>query len=197
MLVVARGDTPTPVPAGAWHTLSLTTTPARATGVFDGTALFRDHAIRDLDTGFAAFGTNLWAPVQFGNFSVAAAPSPRWAPPSGSVVRPGATVGVAPCTSNGLASGLQTFVLDADWALRYAASGLCVEAAVMAAGATLTLQPCAAATEPRQQFRNDYTHIRNGPTPVSLGPYLLVASNATGATVGKLPPLHGGWATWT
>jgi hypothetical protein len=108
----------------------------------------------------------------------------------------GARVGVADCTSNGLVDSGQQFALDANWAVRHMPSGLCVAADSVTAGAELTLQPCAATTDARQQFRNDYTSIRNSNVPVTVGSLLLVA-NSTMATLAAAAPLPGsGWGAW-
>jgi len=178
-------------PLGDWHQLALTTLQATATATLDGESLCHQVDIRDIDTGFAAMGTNLWVPTQFDNFQVhpAEGSAPRWNP-AGLVPKSCAAVDqaklsagtqlrVRDCQPNGIAALDQAFELLSDWQLRHIPSGLCAGAASAAKGATVVLQSCDFSSK-LQMFKNDYTRIRN-----ALEPLTLVANSGLG--------LSGAW----
>ena len=120
-----------------------------------------------------------WEPVQFDDFSLSLATAKPGAKSNvASDVRmpqqtfsQGAPIGVTDCETNGKIDPAQQFELRANsWQLYHVASGMCAEASDDAAGATLSLQPCVF-NKREQQFRNDYTNIRNKIVGVSLGAY--------------------------
>ena len=58
--IIASGDTPVAITKGDWHVLRLTTTGKMAAFALDSHTISAAQAIRNIDTGFAAFGTNEW-----------------------------------------------------------------------------------------------------------------------------------------
>lgn len=204
---------------GDWHTLSLTTVAASARGSFDGKSLFSDVTIRDIDTGFSVIGASTWIPIEWKHFSMKEV-KPNTLDQDVIPYRnalpnfvQGAAISAEKCERNGNIDPAQQFTLEADWSLKHS-SGMCAEASSAAAGATLSLQPCVHG-KTTQQFRNDYTRIRNGNFPISLGAYgvlrpgfSLVGSGfpnvAVTLTAGapdehELPPEAGAgtWNTWS
>jgi hypothetical protein len=157
--VVKFGQT-VPLGTGKWHTLSLTTVGAKATGMIDKTTLFTDQAIRDLDTGFGAIGSNDWFPIEYDNVKISQAGT-GWTPTSPcGAAKVGDKVGVRACSTNGIAVADEEWILNADWCLTHKPSGLCAAASSEADGATLSLAKCDP-TDHKQQWRNDYTRCEN------------------------------------
>jgi len=174
---IARGQLAAKPAVGVWHTISLATLGAAADGSFDGASLFSQQAIRTLDTGFAAMGTNLWESIEFDDIEITAIGS-DWGPvaalPAGcDISKPaGMALQARKCQANGIAAADQSFELLSDWQLRHIGSGLCVNAASAKAGAALTMATCDF-NSTLQKFKNDYTRVRN-----TVEPFTLVASTA-------------------
>jgi len=105
-----------------------------------------------------------------------------------------------PCVSNGLAADDQKFELLADWQLRHIPTGLCAQYMSDTQGVTLEQCEFGAAT---QQFRNDYTRIRNAVVPVTLsnlpgGDRVLAGFfNGTVVTPKVLGALGTDYAAWS
>ena len=187
--IVKQGTLASPaIPAiNEWHTLSLITAGDRAVGTLDDVPLFSNVEIRDVDTGFTAIGMSTWLPIQFDHFSLAFAkgkrPSRRTSGTAAALsplshtmdmentYNVGDTLVAADCETNGDIDPNQQFLLQANsWQLYHVASGLCAEASDEMDGATLSLQKCLYGAT-TQQFRNDYTSIRNNLVAVTLGDY--------------------------
>ncbi len=194
--VIASGHTPSPIAYDAWHTLLLTTVDVLAVSAkIDGVEVVTNEPIRNLDTGFATFGTNRWFHVEYDNVSLAAAGA-RWHPtdpcPAAQAGRP---VYARPCTTNGLSIDSQRFDLRADYTLLHTASGLCL-AAHPKEGSTVTLAPCNS-TNPQQQFYNDYTRVRNTPCAFTLqANSTLKLSGVLSGEVFVSVVAPTGWNTW-
>ena len=207
--VVAKGITK-PFIRGVWQTLSLTTEADKASASINGTALFTDTEIRHVDVGFSVLGMGDWNHIEFDDVKMTKAGEQRglWAAPAGKGHAAGDAVTVAKCTANGVADPNQEFFLAADWGIQHVASGMCVEASSAAAGATLSLQACDHG-KLEQEFRNDYTRIRNTLAPVTLGAYerLVKGMALTGNLDGTASvqaqwspddeaPTPGQWKSW-
>ena len=167
--LVTKGTAGMSPGVGTWHTLSLTTVGGVASGSLDGTPLFAAQAVRDLDTGFAAIGTNAWYPIEFDNVNISqAGGGSHWSPqtpPSCGAATAGKALTVRPCQANGVVALDQSFELVAqDWKVRHLPSGLCVTTA--ASDAPPTLESCVYRLD-SQSFENDYTSIRNLVVPLS------------------------------
>jgi galactosylceramidase len=210
-VISPKGNFPTP---NEWHTLELTTVGTQATGLLDDTPVFSNVAIRDIDTGFTGIGMSDWEPVQFDDFSLVFAGGAgtteveRGQKSMWQNFEKGAPIGVTDCETNGKIDPAQQFELRANsWQLYHVASGMCAEASNDAIGASLSLQPCVF-NKKEQQFRNDYTNIRNNNVWVSLGAYdakskeTLVLSGTgpdSNVTLKKGFPKSQspGWDTWS
>jgi hypothetical protein len=154
---------------GNWHTLSLTTVGRKATGMLDSKPLFEDVAIRDIDTGFGAIGSNGWFPIEFDNVTITQA-GDNWQPlppPYGCpAAKVGTRIGTRECSANGIVAEDLEWVLRAtDWSIVHKSSGLCLSASCTGAGAMLSLQICKP-SDRKQQFPHDYTRIRNENMPI-------------------------------
>eukprot|EP00041_Stephanoeca_diplocostata_P017039 m.339013 g.339013 ORF g.339013 m.339013 type:complete len:833 (+) comp20573_c0_seq1:46-2544(+) len=182
--VVQQGQLKGNAAHGAWHTISLTTMDTVASGSFDGVTVFSGVAVRNIDNGFALIGGSDWFAIEFDDVHVSQA-GKAWTAPRAVVAAVGTSVASANCTPNGVVDPAQAFDLRADWLLEHHASGLCVEASTATAGATLSLQKCEHG-KLTQQFRNDYTRIRNGAVPVTLGAYEAISNQLAlcGSTAG-------------
>ena len=203
--------------AGEWHVLNLTTEGTSASATVDGTSLFTNLAIRDIDSGFASLGTSGFFATDFDDVAVVPV-GPNWdpnpTPPAGclpSVVAAGdgggrhgpSLVGhmlsTRGCQSNGIAAPDQNWYLLPDWRVQHAASSLCAEAASAAAGSTVSLQACNA-SNPLQLWKNDYSNIHHGSVPLTLeGPGMVLVGGLDGdvrtrPAAWKSP---GDWTTWT
>jgi galactosylceramidase len=173
--IIQQGTVQGTLPAiNQWHTLSFTTAGNQASGYLDDIAVFSKITIRDLDTGFTAIGMSDWIGVQFDNFHLAFAKNKR---PSRSdsatktMYAVGDSIVATDCEANGSIDPSQHFILKANsWQLYHVASNLCVEASTASSGAALSLQTCVHGLT-TQEFRNDYTTIRNAVVPVTLGAY--------------------------
>jgi len=193
--VVASGQTRR-FSLNEWHTVTLTTIHAEATALLDGRKLSSTIPIRDIDTGFAALGTNRWGPVEFDELRLAAA-GPDWRPLRPAAQKAGAVVEHQRCARNGVPAPDQQWVLEASWQLRHVASGLCATAASDAADSEITLQPCTRAR--LQLFQNDYTNVRNKEVPLYLeSNHLMVLSGGPNSTVSLRPRglTAGHWQAW-
>jgi galactosylceramidase len=171
---------------GEFHTLSLTTINDVASASVDRKSLFVNATVRNIDTGFAAIGLNTWLPVEFDNLKITKAGGDLYwgaqvsALPKGcSNPSAGRVVSVRHCVPNGFAAEDQQFELLADWQLRHIPSQLCLE--YKSDTESPTLEICEF-NEPKQQFRNDYTRIRNSVVPVEL----TTLPGGTRALVGNL-----------
>ena len=197
----ASGTAEVVVELGKWHTLELTTIAGTASGSLDGKPLFTGSAIRSLDTGFGALGMNDWYGVQFDDFSVKQAGS-RWTPeksPCGPA-KIGDIVGARNCSTNGLPAPDMEWELQSSWQLKHIPSGLCATAESASPQSKLSLQKCeqigSQEGEP-QQFKNDYTRIRNAMEPMTGLNGLKLAGSVSGSVeLREIPSLEGWWGTW-
>eukprot|EP00055_Hartaetosiga_balthica_P002301 m.3499 g.3499 ORF g.3499 m.3499 type:complete len:823 (+) comp2079_c0_seq1:3832-6300(+) len=165
--VILQGNLATALKKNVWYTISLTTVTTNATGMLDSTTVFAQIPIRDIDTGFSVIGTTSWIPVEFDDFSISEAGA--WVKPSAQCnnPKPGAGLAARPCARNGFSVSDMSFTLRSDWGLVHDQSGLCIQAQSSASGVSVSLQVCDA-SNPLQQFKNDYTRIRNTLTWVYL-----------------------------
>ena len=192
-----------------WHTIALTTAGNQASGLLDDQPIFTNANIRDIDTGFSAIGMSNWVSIQFDDFQLNYATNKRPSHPNQSrTYTVGEALVASDCETNGDIDSAQHFVLRANsWQLYHVASKLCAEASVAGDGATLSLQPCVYG-KTEQEFRNDYTNIRNAAVKVTLGAYdkadqgkFALVGTGTHAPV-KLSSGGGGgatvaWNTWS
>lgn len=207
--VLSHGTLKTAPVQGHWHSLSLATDAGKATGKVDGDTAFSEFAIRDIDVGFAVLGMNQWASVEFGSIALSKVGS-RWeARGSGddqstAATALGAQIGLEECSTNGVDEPSQSFDLRSDWLLQHRASGLCAEASSTAVNATLSLQTCQPG-KVTQEFRNDYTNIRNRLEPITLGAWekLSASMQLSGALKGRAVTIQsngkapaGTWKEW-
>lgn len=216
-IIQPKGNFPTP---NEWHTITLTTEGKQATGLLDDTPVFSSVAIRDVDSGFTGIGMSNWEPIQFDDFALSFAGSmdhsqTEYDQSQESSFKKGSPIGVTDCETNGKIDPAQQFQLRANsWQLFHVASGMCAEALADEAGATISLQPCIF-NKKEQQFRNDYTNIRNRNVIVSLGAYdaenkglLVLSGSGPDSPVTLEKPLStqnddgyvsgsSGWKTWT
>ena len=184
------------VPRDVWHTIALTTINGTATGTFGSKSVFRDAAIPTLDTGFAAIGANGWYPLEYARFSVSEAGHWVKPVPKCASAKVGSRLGARACATNGFNVSDEAFTLNADWTLVHDASGLCAQADGSTAGSLVHLATCDA-TNPLQQFKNDYTNIRNRDMPVFLDGENVATTALTGNLDGAVSiGGHGDWATW-
>jgi hypothetical protein len=190
------------VPSGAWHTISLTTDNTVASATCDGKAVVSGVTVRNSDAGFSAIGASSWYAIEFDQPSVEAVGSLWTAPVPDTTFATGQALVAANCTPNGVVDQTQAFLLKPDWLLEHVASGLCAEASGNTNGAALSLQPCKHG-KIEQQFRNDYTHIRNGLSSITLGAYgtnggsppQLVGNN-DGTVKLATDTAHSDWSSW-
>lgn len=73
--------TVSPPGVGKWHTLKLRAEGTSASASLDGQPLFDSIEVRDMDTGFAAIGSNGWFPIEYRNLAISQTPT-GWEPPS-------------------------------------------------------------------------------------------------------------------
>lgn len=195
---IAKGTTPVPVVPGRWHKLSFTVVGAQASGSLDGHSLFSSQAVRTLDTGFAGIGSNAWYHIEFDNVTIEEA-GPAWVQPSAPCqAGKGTKLRARNCSTNGYSSSDLEFELLADWGLRHTPTGLCAQADSADDGSGISLQPCDPASE-LQQFKNDYTRIRNTVEPMTLkaNGLNLVGDTTSGAVAVSGKAKWGtGWKTW-
>lgn len=180
-----------------WHTLQLTTIDTKASASVNDHVLFTNHAIRNLDTGFAAIGTNEWFSFEFDNVEINQAGN-NWNPksPCGSA-KVSTKLGVRKCQANGMSVADLSFTLMSNWQIQHIPSGLCVTATSSATDSSLTLQPCNFQSN-LQKFKNDYTRIRNTVRPMTLvETNLLLAGNTAGKLSIQKSGSSGWWTTWS
>ena len=195
--------------SGSWHSITLTTVGASATGVFDGKQVFSNAPIRDLDTGFAVIGGSHWLEMQYDNFTYevaagaglvqsrtmrsAAAAAAAPTAPAGA----GTSVCNTNCSRNGVVDANQEFDILSNWNIVHKQSGNCVTES--ASDGSLTLAACNFGVGNGQSFLNDYTRIRAGTVPIT------TRNNGTlvGTLDGKVSVRPGaggnggGWSKWT
>lgn len=189
--VIKSGQIGKPINVGQWYTLSLETVTSSATGTLDGVALFSGETIRTIDSGFATIGANLWIPVAFNHVSISAA-GEAWSAAPSLVAEAGKPLTVKACTPNGLSSDADSFELLPSWNIKHIASGLCVEYD----GSSLSLATCDP-TSANQQFKNDYTRIRNGVTGMNLlSNAQKLCGTQSGVSICQSSP-KGGWNSWS
>ena len=185
-------------PLHTWQKLKITTAKAHASAWFNGKKLF-SHPIRDNDVGFAVFGTNGWFPIEFRDLSISKAADGRWTPPQkpNRLAKAGDRLVAVDCQPNGLIAYDQDFDLLSSWLIRHNPSNLCVSASAIKSLAELRLQECNS-SDPRQQFRNDYTRVRNEIVPLWLGETrdLLLAGNLDGKAQVVAKHTKGYWIKW-
>ncbi|EDQ89733.1 uncharacterized protein MONBRDRAFT_480, partial [Monosiga brevicollis MX1] len=63
--VVASGTVPGGVSAETWYTIALETVDTKASAWVNNNSVFSGVTVRNIDTGFAGFGSNLWKAVEF------------------------------------------------------------------------------------------------------------------------------------
>ena len=161
----------------------------------NSTVVAHGVTVRKLDTGFVAFGTNGWFPVEFDDPFIAQQGT-GWHPtdpcPAAGM---GTPLKARACISNGAAVASQTFELNADYTLRHVATGLCAYSNRTSGGAVV-LDSCSHALA-NLQFINDYTRVRNTVVPFTLEGSTL---RLTGALDGAVTvAAHAGtkeWNTW-
>lgn len=197
----ASGVAETLVGVGSWHVLELTTIGSTASGSLDGKVLFTDQAIRGMDTGFAALGMNDWFFVEFDDFSIHQAGS-DWAPvsPCGAA-KVGDVLTARNCSTNGLPVADEEWELMSSWQLKHIPSGLCAEAESLDAGAKVKLATChpiGSEEGDLQQFKNDYTRIRNAMAPMTLSESTMKLSGNVDGTISVAGWAvgEGKWSTW-
>ena len=186
--------------------ISLQTEAGTAAGTLNGVSLFDRQSIRTLDCGFAALGASDWYGIVFDDVVITQAGS-GWHPTSPC---PAAVAGsqlfIRPCASNGLTVPDQAFKLLADWGILHIESNLCVTATAATAGARLVLGKCDP-SDLKQQFKNDYTRVRNEVVPFKLKAnswgilsslHLVGSLNDNGVTIERLPSLRADvWSSWS
>lgn len=196
--IISTGKLPgSGVTRGSWHTLSLTTVDGSATAMFDQQVVAKNQAVRNIDTGFAILGANSWVAIEFDWVSVTAA-GPRWNPPQSpcATPQPGSPLYTRNCSTNGLPVADEVFDLVPDWTLRHVASGLCAQASADSNDATVSLAMCDA-TNPLQQFKNDYTNIRNRMMPVYLDEDSGKTLTGVGNSAVGINQKDAAWNSWT
>lgn len=196
------GAADTQVGVGSWHVLGLTTVGTTASGSLDGKTLFTDTAIRGLDTGFAALGMNDWFAVEFDDFSIYQAGN-DWTPPISpcTAAKVGDVLTVRNCSTNGLPVADEEWELMSSWQLKHIPSGLCAEAESLDAGAKVKLATChpiGSEEGDLQQFKNDYTRIRNAMAAMTLSESTMKLSGNTDGSVSIEGWAVGAdkWSTW-
>jgi len=167
--VVSSGMFSKALDRGSWQTLSLTTVEGMASASVNGTDLFPKTAVRYIDSGFSVLGMSHWYPIEFSQVTLSKAGEEQglWVDSKPRAFAAGDTVGAANCSANGVIAASQGFELRSDWSIEHVASGMCAETDD---SGKLTLQACMHGKH-EQQMRNDYTHIRNSLSVVSLGAY--------------------------
>ena len=198
-LVVSSGATSFQVNVGKWYVLSLTTIGSYASASLDREPLFANTAIRNLDTGFVAIGTNGWYAIEFDKIAVEKA-GDNWVPISYcEATKVGDTLTTRPCPTNGFTSDATRFNLLSNWLIRHISSGLCVTAASAKAGSRLVLAECNP-DNPLQKFMFDDTRIRSNVMQLHLINMGVVLSGAINGTAsvdsGESNKTRGVWTSW-
>lgn len=153
-----------------WQRMSITVVGdvLKAASINDVQLIQQDLKLRSRDNGFAGLAVNGYFPIEFADLSIQPA-GPKWQTrPETTRFTAGMRLGVRECTPNGIFDSAQAFELRANWQIRHVESieglenddmrrnSLCAEAAH---DGSLYLQACDIKSE--QEFRNDYTTIRN------------------------------------
>lgn len=178
------------VDAGKWYNLSLATCldtvhSAKLSGV--ELVAPKKIPLRRRDNGFVAIGVSGYFPIEFAHVEVDKV-GDRWKLAESTIDYSSATLGARECSANGLADASQRFELRPNWQIRHLPSKLCVDATN---ATVLSLQPC----KPNyafQEFRNDYTTIRNKLTSLNNVHGVLSAKLNGSAQVGQ-PSGIGKW----
>jgi len=111
--------------------------------------------------GFAGLGVTSFAPVEFQDLKIDPVGS-RWIKKNDIInnfKNDELHVGFKPCTPNGLTTDQEEFILTSNWQLLNKATNKCV---TVIQKNQLVLKPCKHNYMP-QQFRHDYTTVRNAP----------------------------------
>ena len=177
-----------------WQELKLMTVKDNVQGWLNGKKLF-SHQIRDIDVGFAAIGTNGWFPVEYRNLKLDKAPGGRWSVPKDTKIpKANDLLVTVDCQANGLIDEAQDFELLSSWLIRHNPSGLCVAGT---SSLQLVLRKCDQ-SNPLQQFRNDYTRIRNAAVPLFFGGNrtLLLGGSKDGQVKLVEKSAAGFWTKW-
>jgi hypothetical protein len=168
----------------------------------NGVRIFHDVQIRNLDTGFAALGANDWFPIMFDNVRIDKA-GPKWTPLKADcpAAKIGDTLHVRACAANGLRAEDQEFEMLADWGMRHVPSGLCASASSAKNSSSLVVAKCKPLDE-LQQFKNDYTRIRDTTQPFTLkagdGTLKLSGDKSGAVFVAESDAKRSGmWQTWS
>lgn len=194
--VVASGKSETSVGTDVWHSLSLMVQPSQngqtdsADGFLNGELLFSAVPVRTQDTGFAAFGSNGWWPIEYRNFSLARSPRGWEKPTSCSSASIGILLSAQPCARNGLVADDQAFDLLPSYQMRHLTSGLCATADP---DGSVTLQHCDS-TKAAQLFVHEYTDIRNWPVAVKPASGKKLVGKLTGEVA---VDDRGDWSMWS
>jgi len=193
------------LPTDSLSEFSLTTVGRQAWGTLNGKTVFSAVTVRGLDTGFAALGAGDWYPIQFDDVRIEQA-GKGWHPTSPcGAAKVGDVLHNRACAANGITVADEAFEILPDWAIRHIASGLCAEASASVAGSGLKLAACEP-KNPLQQFKNDYTNIRNQIEPMVLqagGKDMVLTGHADGTVVVELSkwskpaPSTWKWMAWT
>ena len=179
------------IPAGSWVTLKLATEGSTANFAINDKTY--THAIRNIDNGFGALGANTWLQVEYDNLKIDAVGN-NWNPtsPCGSA-KAGDVLKVRDCVPNGRSVADQQFKLKSNWQIVHIPSGLCAETQ----GTSSVVLAACDATKATQQFRNDYTRVRNAVVPFTTqvnGKELRLQGNLNGdVTIGD----SDDWDSWS
>jgi hypothetical protein len=189
----------TPV-AGQWHVLNLSTLGASATAYYDGEQLLDRAAIPPFDSGFVALGTTGFQLVEFDQVDVVAVGQDWVLPPAPagcSTPAVGQRVSARMCQANGLiAPGQEWTLVPQSWHLQHRRSQLCATAASMEPGSPVELRPCNF-TDSMQAFKNDYSKIYHGQTPMTVeAANLTLAASAAGVVTLEKGGWTGGTTQW-
>eukprot|EP01060_Flectonema_neradi_P025728 TRINITY_DN34550_c0_g1_i1.p1 TRINITY_DN34550_c0_g1~~TRINITY_DN34550_c0_g1_i1.p1 ORF type:complete len:301 (+),score=50.67 TRINITY_DN34550_c0_g1_i1:2-904(+) len=175
---------------GKWFTMSLTTINNSAVMKYNNEVV-ASIPIRNIDYGFAAFGTNLWYHVEYDNLHISKA-GDNWSPTSTcKKAQIGTPITSKPCTSNGLSTLDEVFFLNSNYQIVHVDSGLCVEFS----NNTLALQPCVYKST-AQRFNYGYTLIRRQPVPITLNYTNLRLVGAPDLAQVSSETPKGGWNSW-
>lgn len=150
----------------AWHDLELITVGQTASAAVGGQPLTKIK-IRKTDNGFVALGSSSYTALEFSKLEITPV-GPNWyfgannkeilrAAPVDPVDDDNWDLKLRRCTPNGHTSEAERFELTPNWQIKHVSSDKCVSADE---NGHLSLQRCQH-DHPPQQFRNDYTMIRN------------------------------------
>jgi len=144
--------------ADTWYSMSIGAEQETLFAELDGNLLLsRNFQIRKRDNGFVALGSNTFHTFDFAHLKIEPVGN-RWSTPKRSFAGENAKkLQMQECTPNGIVDTAQQFDLRPNWQIVHVPTGLCMDASNPAA---LELKPCNHGDK-KQQFRNDYTVIRN------------------------------------